>query len=205
MTLVEAVLAPVVAVAAAAGVRRSIEGERKDRWHRWPFELLRLRLVAFRALGVGYFEIHCLMLGIRGRAFAGCIFEMALSIQSVWVLFGEVERPTFTSSHAASLRILSPTSLKPSLVSSNRSDTRSRTRSVSRFVPRRLICCDSREIEEVRLKSWTERFSAKLLNSWSSRVSGSSRYSGGCASSWPSWLNDIVGTDLGCTAAWDAR
>lgn len=87
MTPAEAVLDLVVAVAAAAGVHRSIEGERRDRWHRWLFELLRLRRVAFRGLGVGCFGIRCLMLGIRGRAFAGCIFERALSIQSVSILF----------------------------------------------------------------------------------------------------------------------
>ena len=85
MTLVEAVLGPVVAGAAAAGVRPSIEGERKDRWRRWPFERLRLRLVAFPGLGVGCFGIRCLMPGIHGRAFAGCIFGMALSFQSISV------------------------------------------------------------------------------------------------------------------------
>ena len=47
----------------------------------------------------------------------------------------------------------SPTSLKPSLVSSSMSCTRSRTRSVSRFVPSRDIWFDRRDILVVSSKS----------------------------------------------------
>lgn len=179
--LVSAVLAPVAAVA-AAGARPSILGEMMDRWHRLLILLLLPMLFVSRGLAAGWFGIRYQTLGTPERAFAGCTSVMA-DPNSVSLVLALVEGShTFTSSHAASLRIFSPISLKPFLVSSKRSETRSRTLSVSRFVPSRFICCDSRDIEDVRPKSCTERFSAKRLNSWSSRVSGSSRYWVGCDS-----------------------
>ena len=110
---------------------------------------------------------------------------------SVFLLESDEGFHTLTSSHAASFRIFSPISLKPFRASSSRSDTLSRTRSVSRLVPSKLICCERRAIEDVRPKSWTERFSANLSNSLSGAVSGSSRYCGGCASSADRLLKDM--------------
>lgn len=47
-------------------------------------------------------------------------------------------------------------------------------------------------MEEVRPNSWTETFSANLSNSLSGAVSGSSRYSGGCASNAERRLKDML-------------
>lgn len=167
---------PAVVIAVVEG-RRCVAGM-WGRWIRVQRDSQRQKLAPSRGQVAGWIGIRCLMPGIRGRVFAGCIFVMPGMIVSRLSLMTSSlkawRRQTLRSSHVVNLLTPSPTSLKPSLVSSNRSCTLSRTRSVSRFVPKRLICCDSFPILEVRVKSCSDSDSLKRLNSGSSWYSGSS-------------------------------
>ena len=132
------------------------------------FEMRWRRRVASQERGVVWLGIRFLMPGIHGRVFAGCTFGSASILNQLRPWIAWEKAPTLKSSHAVNLLIPSPASLKPSLASSRRSWTLSRTRSVSRFVPRRLSCCESRPIFEVRVKSFSDSRSLKRLNSGSS-------------------------------------
>lgn len=128
----------------------------------------------FRARGVVSPGILDRRRRIHGIAFELCIFGMPVvgndfvnsGFLNAFCGQGEL---TFRSSQPWTFLMPSPTSLKPSLVSSSRSCTLSLTRSVSRFVPSSDICCDKRDMLDVSSNKRVDSVSVRCENSGSSR------------------------------------